>query len=51
MKAASHARRVLFIKDGKLFHPLYRGEADRAAFYQRIADTLTLIATGGEQNV
>ena len=43
--------RVLFIKDGKLFHQLYRGEADRAAFYQRIADTLTLIATGGEQNV
>ena len=51
VKAASHARRVLFIKDGKLFHQLYRGEADRAAFYQRIADTLTLIAAGGEQNV
>ena len=51
VKASSHARRVLFIKDGKLFHQLYRGEADRAAFYQRIADTLTLIATGGEQNV
>ena len=51
VKAASHARWVLFIKDGKLFHQLYRGEADRAAFYQRIADTLTLIATGGEQNV
>ena len=51
VKAASHARRVLFIKDGKLFHQLYRGGADRAAFYQRIADTLTLIATGGEQNV
>ena len=51
VKAASQARRVLFIKDGKLFHQLYRGEADRAAFYQRIADTLTLIATGGEQNV
>ena len=51
VKAASHARRVLFIKDGKLFNQLYRGEADRAAFYQRIADTLTLIATGGEQNV
>ena len=51
VKAASHARRVLFIKDGKLFHQLYRGEADRAALYQRIADTLTLIETGGEQNV
>ena len=51
VKAASHARRVLFIKDGQVFHQLYRGEADRAAFYQRIADTLTLIATGGEQNV
>ena len=51
VKAASHARRVLFIKDGTLFHQLYRGDADRAAFYQRIADTLTLIATGGEQNV
>ena len=51
IKAASHAGRVLFINDGEVFHQLYRGEADRAAFYQRIADTLTLIATGGEQNV
>lgn len=46
VKAASVAKRVLFIKDGEVFHQLYRGEETGDQFYQRITDTLTLIATG-----
>lgn len=46
VKAASVAKRVLFIKDGEVFHQLYRGEETQDQFYQRITDTLTLIATG-----
>lgn len=45
-KAASHAKRVLFIKDGEIFHELYRGELPIEDMYQKIADTLTMIATG-----
>lgn len=48
-KAASHASRVLFIKDGEVFHQLYRGEDTSERLYQRISDTLTMLATGGEQ--
>lgn len=47
-RAASHAGRVLFIKDGEVFHQLYRGNLSDDALYQRIADTLTVLATGGE---
>ena len=50
VKAASHAGRVLFIKDGEVFHQLYRGDATDQALYQKIADTLTVLATGGERN-
>ena len=49
VKAASHAGRVLFIKDGEVFHQLYRGSATDEALYQKISDTLTVLATGGEQ--
>jgi putative ABC transport system ATP-binding protein len=49
VKAASHAKRVLFIKDGEVFHQLYRGECTAEAFYSRISDTLTLLATGGKR--
>lgn len=49
VKAASHAGRVLFIKDGEVFHQLYRGENSNQQFYQKIADTLTVLSTGGEQ--
>ena len=45
-KAASSARRVLFIKDGQVFHQLYRASLGREEMYQRISDTLTTIATG-----
>ena len=46
-KAASHASRVLFIKDGEVFHQLYRGKNSNEEMYQKLSDTLTLIATGG----
>lgn len=48
-KAASRAGRVLFIKDGTLFHQIYRGNCTNEQLYQKISDTLTLLATGGEQ--
>ena len=48
VKAASHASRVLFIRDGEVFHQLYRGEQRREQFYQKISDTLTMLATGGD---
>ncbi len=48
-KAASHAGRVIFIKDGELFHQIYRGGNTNEQMYQKIADTLTLLATGGEE--
>ena len=48
VKAASRAGRVLFIKDGEVFHQLYRGEDDDTRFYQRISDTLTMLQSGGE---
>ena len=48
-KAASHAGRVLFIKDGEVFHQIYRGNSTNEQLYQKISDTLTLLATGGER--
>ena len=47
VKAASHANRVLFIKDGEVFHQIYRGGCDNEELYKKISDTLTLIAAGG----
>ncbi len=49
VKAASSAGRVLFIKDGEVFHQLYRGNDTDELLYQKVADTLTLIATGGRR--
>lgn len=46
-RAASHASRVLFIKDGVIFHQIYRGNLRNEALYQRISDTLTVLATEG----
>lgn len=48
VKAASTASRVLFIRDGEVFHQIYRGDDNDQVFYQRISDTLTMLATGGE---
>ena len=47
-KAASHAGRVLFIRDGEVFHQIYRGMNTPEEMYQKISDTLTLLAAGGE---
>lgn len=47
VKAACSAKRVLFIKDGEVFHQLYRGEGTDQDFYQRMTDTLNLLMTGG----
>lgn len=49
VKAASHAGRVLFIKDGEVFHQIYRGSSTNEELYQKISDTLTLLATGGDR--
>lgn len=45
IQAASHARRVLFIKDGCVFHQIYRGEMGYDAMYRMISDTLTVLQT------
>lgn len=49
-KAASHAKRVLFIKDGEVFHQLYRGNMSNEELYVRISDTLTILTTGGDHH-
>ena len=48
VKAASHAQRVLFIKDGEVFHQLYRGNLSNEQMYEKISSTLTMLASGGE---
>ncbi len=47
VKAASHASRVIFIKDGEVFHQIYKGDKNNEQMYQLIADSLTMITTGG----
>ena len=47
-KAASHANRVLFIKDGVVFHQIYRGNSTNEEMFIKISDALTLIEKGGE---
>lgn len=49
VKAASHASRVLFIKDGEVFHQIYRGNQTDEQLYQMISGTLTTLATGGDR--
>lgn len=49
VKAASRAGRVLFIKDGEVYHQIYRGGMTDEQLYQKISDTLTVLATGGER--
>ncbi len=49
VKAASHAGRVLFIKDGEVFHQIYRGDCSNEQLYQKISDSLTLLQAGGER--
>lgn len=44
LNAASHANRVLFIKDGEVFHQLYRGNLTNEQLYVKISDTLTVLS-------
>ena len=48
VKAASHAGRVLFLKDGQVFHQLVRANESDSGFYQRISDALTALTAGGD---
>jgi len=48
--AASHANRVLFIRDGVVFHQIYRGESTNEELYKKISDTLTLLRSGGDRS-
>ncbi len=48
VKAASVASRVLFIKDGEVFHQIYRGDDTNEQLYQKISDTLTMLQAGGD---
>lgn len=47
-KAASNAQRVLFIKDGEIFHQIYKGSMSNEDMYKKISDTLTLLLAGGD---
>lgn len=49
VRAASSANRVLFIKDGEVFHQIYRGNLSNEEMYQKIAEALTVLTTGGDQ--
>ena len=49
VRAASRAGRVLFIKDGEVYHQLYRGLMTDDELYQKITDALTVLQTGGAQ--
>ena len=48
VKAESHARRVLFIRDGSVFHQIYRGNGSADQMYRKISDALTVMSAGGE---
>lgn len=48
VRAASSANRVLFIKDGEVFHQIYRGNLSNEEMYQKIADALTVLTSGGD---
>jgi len=47
--AASHANRVLFIKDGEIYNQIYRGSMSNDDMYQKISFTLSVLASGGEE--
>lgn len=47
VKVASTAGRVLFIKDGRVFHQIYKGNLSETQMYQKISDAMTAITAGG----
>lgn len=50
VRAASNADRVLFIKDGRIFHQIYRGNMNNDEMYVKISNSLTILLAGGELN-
>lgn len=50
IKAASNASRVLFIKDGVIFHQIYKGDNTDDQMFKSISHTMTLLATGGDSD-
>lgn len=50
IKAASRASRILFIKDGKIFHQIYRGDKSDEEMFSNISHTMTILSTGGFEN-
>lgn len=47
VKAASVASRVMFIKDGEVFHQIYKGDSDNETMYQKITESLSMLQAGG----
>ena len=50
VRAAANANRVLFIKDGRIFHQLYKGDLTNDEMYKKITNTLTVLLAGGDLN-
>lgn len=50
IKSAARAKRVLFIKDGIVFHQLHKGDASNTEMYKRISESLSLLQGGGDNN-
>ena len=50
VKAASFSNRVIFIKDGVVFHEIYKGNSDNKEFMERINESLTVINNRGVDN-
>ena len=50
VKAASSAKRVLFLRDGEVYHQLYRGNLTKESFFAQISSTLSVVAQGGVSN-
>ena len=48
--AASYASRVMFIKDGEVFHQIYRGDMTRNEMLDKICDAVTVLMRGGEDS-
>ncbi len=48
--AASYANRVMFIKDGEVFHQIYRGDMTRDEMLDKICDAVTVLMRGGEES-
>lgn len=47
-QAASYAGRVMFIRDGRVYHQMYRGDMEQDSFFQKIISALTVLSAGGE---